>query len=690
EFAQDLSLEIAIRISSPWSGKEAWGDYFFGKAFADALCRAGHDARLIFHDDLPSENAPRPHEINIVLRGLTEHGPVPGCLNILWVISNADMVTPQEMASYNLVYLASKSHCDFVQHDLEVKPRLLLQATEFVSTPPVDPTLPNETVFVGNSRGARRPIVEWLLESGEDAAIFGQGWHLNGAYELVHEHNIDNARLPSLYGNACSVLNDHWPSMLAFGYVSNRIFDVLGAGGRPISDRSPAITDLFGAAVAQVGDSAQLQEAVAAAGECTEARGPAPEWIDAVERVRKLHTFDNRAGTVLADIFDYLNLPHEYGEGAEAPLQTVAELESATGRRPNMVVKGPDILKVGLVMMPSLHGYQSSAYIRLLSPLTSEGITAEADVVATGDQSCLRMEELDVVVIQRAAIDNLPDARRFVSRVRAAGIKLVCDNDDALNLVDEGHRRLGHFQQMHQTIEYLIGEADLAMYSTEELVKNFATADETPQVIVANTLDERLWRHFRNHPAGEDPRSASDPLRLLYMGTATHDADFEVVQDALDIWAEEMDFELTIVGAVRNPPSRPWIEKRSVDPGNEAYPRFVAWLRRLGHFDIGIAPLQDTAFNAAKSDIKLLDYIGLGVVPVVSDLAAYDRSPSFTAIRAKNSPESWLDALREAAGEVESASSAESTPAKLREEYLWSERNAFGAGREMLKLFRDL
>ena len=53
------------------------------------------------------------------------------------------------------------------------------------------------------------------------------------------------------------------------------------------------------------------------------------------------------------------------------------------------------------------------------------------------------------------------------------------------------------------------------------------------------------------------------------------------------------------------------------------YPGFVNWITQQQGWDVGLAPLADTAFNRCKSAIKTLDYAALGLAVVASDVAAY-------------------------------------------------------------------
>jgi hypothetical protein len=136
-------------------------------------------------------------------------------------------------------------------------------------------------------------------------------------------------------------------------------------------------------------------------------------------------------------------------------------------------------------------------------------------------------------------------------------------------------------------------------------------------------------------------------LRMIYMGTATHDADFGVVLPALDEAARVRpnSFELTLVGALESPPGRKWLHKLNPPTAATAYPRFARWLLQQPAWDVGLAPLADTPFNNCKSDIKFLEYGALGVIPVVSDCAAYRASATESrgAVLVKNCTDDWRD-----------------------------------------------
>jgi spore maturation protein CgeB len=64
----------------------------------------------------------------------------------------------------------------------------------------------------------------------------------------VADH-VDNQLLPTVYSSAGVVLNDHWRTMKAWGFVSNRLLDVLACGAPVISDAVDGLDELFDGAV---------------------------------------------------------------------------------------------------------------------------------------------------------------------------------------------------------------------------------------------------------------------------------------------------------------------------------------------------------------------------------------------------------------------------------------------------------
>jgi len=255
----------------------------------------------------------------------------------------------------------------------------------------------------------------------------------------------------------------------------------------------------------------------------------------------------------------------------------------------------------------------------------------------------------------------------------------VVDNDDAFIHIGPDHPEFVHYTQKNHTMELLMQQAGQVWFSTANLAQAYKHI-ERPRHVVENTLDARIWRDYRQ----ERPLiGQQDCVRMVYMGTATHDADFDMIMPALDALAQERpdSFELTLISAVRNPPERSWLRVLQPDVNARVYPRFVRWFVRQPHWDVGLSPLVDNPFNRCKSDIKFLDYAALGVLPVLSDIAAYngDAKTHGLAITAENSTEGWLAALTEAVTEIK----AHRHTVRRAQEFVWSQRSGEqGAARQ--------
>ena len=614
-FAAAVKLSVAIKIATPEAEREAWGDTHFAESLAAAIRRLGHAA----HVDFRGAWTGRPvsdEDVVIVLRGLLPYEPRAGQLAFLWNISHPDQVPFEEYDRFTRVYVASESHAALLRHIVRPPVSALLQATDPDRFHPVGQAGEGpELLFVGNSRGVERDIVRWAIEADLPLEIHGQGWEGLVPRALVRGDNVDNRALGRLYGSAGAVLNDHWPSMQAFGYLSNRLFDVVAAGGRAVSDAVPSMVSVFGDAVRQVDGPASLRRAVAV--------GSARMDRAAGERITREHSFDARARTIIGDAFAIL--------GLAPPAHKVAPATPVTANRKP--------LRVHVLAQYGPHGPQSSATIRLLAPLTHDSVADRVHV--TIGSAAEPLPACEVCIVQRTALESTVAADALVRQLGAIGATLVTDVDDAFIAMGD-HPEAAAYAPRARALERAIAASAETWFSTGELARLYAAAAGRRHIL-PNAIDPRLWRDWR-HP--RPVPFQGDVVRMLYMGTHTHGADFGLVRPALDrLWEERAGaFDLTLIGVAPDIAPAPWLRRLSPPGDAIAYPRFVRWLRQQGPFDVGLAPLADTPFNRAKSDIKLLDYAALGLLPVVSRGPAYTADAAVAALAIQ--ADDWLDALR--------------------------------------------
>ena len=242
-------LRWAIKTASP-SGPvgESWGDTHFGRALADALTALGQDA-VVDAREAQHRETEYLDDVVVHLRGLDEFVPSPGSLSYLWVISHPDMVAKAEAQRFDRVFAASLSWSADVTRRWSLPVEPLLQCTDPDRFRPTAARERDGLLFVGNSRGIPRPTVMESVRGGLPLELYGGDWERFVPAEAIAGSRVDNAALGEMYAGAAVVLNDHWADMQREGFISNRLFDVVAAGGRVYSDTVPGIDEIFQGAV---------------------------------------------------------------------------------------------------------------------------------------------------------------------------------------------------------------------------------------------------------------------------------------------------------------------------------------------------------------------------------------------------------------------------------------------------------
>ncbi|GIU87293.1 MAG: hypothetical protein KatS3mg009_1808 [Acidimicrobiia bacterium] len=292
-------LRLALTCSAP-SAKVArrWGDWHLAEALGRALRRRGHGVR-VQTADLADSPAGRGCDVHVVVRGLEPARATPGQAHVLWVISHPELVSDAECDEADLVLVASERFAAELRERTRTPVEVMLQATDPERFRPVarDAAHAHDVTVVAKTRDVLRPVVADALAAGIRPAIYGSGWDRFVDRSLVVADHVPNELLPAVYSSAGVVLNDHWDTMREWGFVSNRLFDVLACGAPVVSDDVPGIDDVFGDTVPRYRDPAELRALVAAdldAPERARARAARGRAI-----VLGAHTFDHRAAQLL-------------------------------------------------------------------------------------------------------------------------------------------------------------------------------------------------------------------------------------------------------------------------------------------------------------------------------------------------------------------------------------------------------
>lgn len=316
------------------------------------------------------------------------------------------------------------------------------------------------------------------------------------------------------------------------------------------------------------------------------------------------------------------------------------ELRRSRGRTltaPHTFIPDGPRLRVHIIARLGKRGPQSSAYIRLLQPLSEEVVRHRFHVSIDSWQATL--PPCDVCIVQRAAMPDVNTATQLVKILGERLVPLVVDLDDGFTVMSPEQVRAGGYAPRNEALEELLSASAEAWFATQALAECYPIV-RNRAFVVENSIDPGLWS---NWPQRKSAPSTPAGTRLLYMGTGTHEADFALIRPSLEqLWIRNAgQFDVTLIGVAAEVEPAPWLTHMIPPRACTPYPKFVEWLREQGPFDVGIAPLADTPFNRVKSDIKLLDYSAMGLRALVSDLPAYRTDPAFQSAIVTD----WLEAL---------------------------------------------
>jgi len=279
--------------------KKYWGDYHFANSLKKEFKKRGYVANVKSYPEWPGRSN---SEYVLVLRGGYEYYPkAEKQKTIMWNISHPDMVSLEDYSRYDLVYVASDRLAEELSQKLDVPVKALLQCTDEEVMSYDDEQERYELLFIGNTRSiGYRQIINDVLPTDYKLSVYGDGWPGRIPQENFAGPYIDNAEIGQAYHSAKIVLNDHWEDMKEYGFVSNRLFDVLAAQAFVISDDIPEIHDLFDGCVETYTTKEELKEKIDYYMQnAAERKEKAKKGR---EIVLKEHTFSKRVGQIVKDM----------------------------------------------------------------------------------------------------------------------------------------------------------------------------------------------------------------------------------------------------------------------------------------------------------------------------------------------------------------------------------------------------
>lgn len=237
-----------------------------------------------------------------------------------------------------------------------------------------------------------------------------------------------------------------------------------------------------------------------------------------------------------------------------------------------------------------------------------------------------------------------PASKALIAEARKSGVPVVFHIDDDLLEVPAS-----------------LGSKKADRYNEPERLGALRDAMDTADVVYASTrpLAHRLRYHgiTGNIVAGDiycgvdttevlEARPAKAPT-IGYMATGGHGADLDLALPAIVRLLHEIpNLRFETFGTIKPPSSLHGFGSRiGHHPGVRDYDRFLKTLSGLGWW-VGIAPLEDSAFNRCKADTKWVEYTLAGIPVVASDLSVYHRACLGGAGFLAGDTRQWFDALR--------------------------------------------
>ena len=263
-------------------------------------------------------------------------------------------------------------------------------------------------------------------------------------------------------------------------------------------------------------------------------------------------------------------------------------------------------------------------------------------ISATGKE----LIDAEVLMAQRTVNE---EANPLLWRLADEGYSYVYDLDDLLWGIDPSNKIAHSYYAQDWVQEYLmrtIDKAALVTVSTPELKDEvLALGLGTGQVDVLPNCVPSLPGMTRGPgdwpvtPEGERTR----PLRVLWAGSRTHDADLQIVRYATKRMVERGEIELWLMG-VEYRDILPWASGTVPWVENSTY---LETLASLG-MDVMLAPVKPSRFNHCKSHLKALDAMAAGLIPLTSNGPTYNRLVRHgeNGLMAKWHEHDWYQQLR--------------------------------------------
>jgi hypothetical protein len=242
-------------------------------------------------------------------------------------------------------------------------------------------------------------------------------------------------------------------------------------------------------------------------------------------------------------------------------------------------------------------------------------------------------KDADVMVFQRVTSVMMING---INILRQHGIAVVLDIDDDMSAIHPNNPAFAPLQPGGAQPEYnfnnarkVADAATLVTVSSDALLRRYAVHGRGR--ILRNCIPQAVLDIERNP---EDPRVIG-----WGGGMHAHPDDPQVVGLAMTRLTR-LGYKFRVVGPPRGVKSAFKLDDEPLSDGPVPIEKYHRELSR--RLQVGIAPLNDTRFNEAKSWLKMLEYAALGIPCVGSPRAEYRRLHDLGVGLLADNPKQWF------------------------------------------------
>lgn len=285
--------------------------------------------------------------------------------------------------------------------------------------------------------------------------------------------------------------------------------------------------------------------------------------------------------------------------------------------------------------MDAVQYYRCCLPIRTVGKVENNGIVTELfgkdEMQGMADD---HFGEFDILLMSRMYQAN---SAGFMVNADNHGVKVVFDCDDDLL---ETYRLISGRGREFKDV---LGRMDYVTTTTQYLADLFGQYTRRPPIVLKNCVDVR----WMNAVAGQSVPHEKPVIG--FSGSPTHWGDWRMASIGLDRAVREFDVRFLVHGFVPR-----YMKYVDYMEGVELEPlpmiEYAYYPHMLCKFDILLCAVDPTdGFNFGKSDVKALEAMALGIIPICSNFgpyAALKEQGAPVIIVEEETPDCWYETIR--------------------------------------------